>query len=125
MKKIISLLLAVVMLMSVAMLAGCDSKSTGANFEVPEGGYDGSAVTITFSHTMGTNLTPVLDQYIAEFNKLYPNITVQYESVGGYDDVRDQISTQITVGNQPNIAYCYPTTLLCTTWPRLLLSWTT
>ena len=108
MKKIISLLLAVVMLMSVAMLAGCDSKSTGANFEVPEGGYDGSAVTITFSHTMGTNLTPVLDQYIAEFNKLYPNITVQYESVGGYDDVRDQISTEITVGAQPNIAYCYP-----------------
>ena len=108
MKKIISLLLAVVMLMGVAMMAGCDAQSTGANFEVPEGGYDGSAVTITFSHTMGTNLTPVLDQYIAEFNKLYPNITIQYESVGGYDDVRDQISTQITVGNQPNIAYCYP-----------------
>ena len=108
MKKIVSLLLAVVMLMGVAMMAGCNAKSTGANFEVPEGGYDGSAVTITFSHTMGTNLTPVLDQYIAEFNKLYPNITIQYESVGGYDDVRDQISTQITVGNQPNIAYCYP-----------------
>ena len=109
MKKIISLLLAIVMLMSVAMLAGCDSNAgTAANFQVPEGGYDGSAVTITFSHTMGSNLTPVLDQYIAEFNKLYPNITIQYESVGGYDDVRDQISTQITVGNQPNIAYCYP-----------------
>ena len=108
MKKIISLLLAVVMLMGVAMMAGCDAQSTGANFEVPEGGYDGSAVTITFSHTMGTNLTPVLDQYIAEFNKLYPNITIQYESIGGYDDVRDQISTQITVGNQPNLAYCYP-----------------
>ena len=100
MQKIVSLLLAVVMLLGVAMMAGCNAKSTGANFEVPEGGYDGSAVTITFSHTMGTNLTPVLDQYIAEFNKLYPNITVQYESVGGYDDVRDQISTQITVGNQ-------------------------
>ena len=28
--------------------------------------------------------------------------------MGGYDDVRDQISTEITVGNQPNIAYCYP-----------------
>ena len=25
-----------------------------------------------------------------------------------YDDVRDQISTEITVGAQPNIAYCYP-----------------
>ena len=109
MKKIISLILVVAVLMSVAMLAGCNGNTaTTGNFQVPEGGYDGSAVTITFSHTMGTNLTPVLDQYIAEFNKLYPNITVQYESVGGYDDVRDQISTQITVGNQPNLAYCYP-----------------
>ena len=108
MKKIISLILVVVMLMSVAMLSGCENKATTGNFQIPEGGYDGSAVTITFSHTMGTNLTPVLDQYIAEFNKLYPNITIQYESVGGYDDVRDQISTQITVGNQPNLAYCYP-----------------
>ena len=78
------------------------------NFQVPEGGYDGSAVTITFDHTMGSNLTPVLDAYIAEFNKLYPNITVTYESVGGYDDVRDQISKDLIVGKQPNIAYCYP-----------------
>ena len=79
-----------------------------ANFAVPEGGYDGSAVTVKFYHTMGANLTAVLDNYIAEFNKLYPNITIEYTSVGGYDDVRDQVSTEITVGNQPNIAYCYP-----------------
>ena len=70
--------------------------------------YDGSAVTITFYHTMGENLREVLDLYIVEFNKLYPNITIVHEQVGGYDDVRDQISTEITVGNQPNIAYCYP-----------------
>ena len=109
MKKIISLLLAIVMLMSIAMLAGCDSNAgTAANFQVPEGGYDGSAVTITFSHTLGSNLTPVLDQYIAEFNKLYPNITIEVTQVGNYDDVRDQVSVEITEGNQPNIAYCYP-----------------
>ena len=78
------------------------------NFQVPEGGYDGSAVTITFYNTMGSNLTPVLETYIEEFNKLYPNITVTYQSVGGYDDVRDQISKDLTVGKQPNIAYCYP-----------------
>ena len=77
-------------------------------FQVPEGGYDGSDVTITFYHTMGANLTKVLDEYIPEFNKLYPNIHVQYESIGSYDDVRDQISTQIFVGSQPNLAYCYP-----------------
>ncbi len=73
-----------------------------------EEGYDGSAVTIVFYHTMGQNLSDVLNAYIEEFNKLYPNITVQHEQVGGYDDVRTRISTEITVGNQPNIAYCYP-----------------
>ena len=81
---------------------------TVGNFQVPEGGYDGSEVTIKFYHTMGSNLSTVLDLYIEEFNKLYPNIHVESSSVGGYDDVREQISTEITVGNQPNIAYCYP-----------------
>jgi multiple sugar transport system substrate-binding protein len=57
---------------------------------------------------MGENLRTVLDAYIEEFNKLYPNIIVVHKQVGGYDDVRKQISTEITVGNQPNIAYCYP-----------------
>ena len=77
-------------------------------FQVPATGYDGSDVTITFYHTMGANLSTVLDDYIVEFNKLYPNIHVSWEAIGSYDDVRDQISTQIFVGSQPNIAYCYP-----------------
>ena len=109
MKKIFSLLLVVALLLSMSMLTACNNAAGGnANFTVPEGGYDGSAVTIKFYHTMGANLTAVLDTYIAEFNKLYPNITIEYTSVGGYDDVREQISTEITVGSQPNIAYCYP-----------------
>lgn len=78
------------------------------NFNVPSVGYDGSDVTLTFYHTMGSNLRDVLDLYISDFNKLYPNIKIEHEQVGGYDDVRDQISTELTVGNQPNIAYCYP-----------------
>ena len=49
-----------------------------------------------------------MNNYIVEFNKLYPNIHIEHSSVGSYDDVRDQISTEITVGNQPNLAYCYP-----------------
>ena len=87
---------------------GSKTESVYSNFTVPEGGYDGSEVTIKFYHTMGANLKSVLDIYIEEFNKLYPNIHIEYTSVGNYDDVRDQISTEITVGNQPNIAYCYP-----------------
>ncbi len=110
-RRIISVLL-LVCLVSCLALAGC--KPSGGtqvlknDFVIPEGGYDGSAVTITFYHTMGSNLRDVLDKYIVEFNKLYPNITIEHEQVGGYDDVRDQIKTELTVGNQPNIAYCYP-----------------
>ena len=111
MKKIAALLLAVIM--CLGLFAACGNGNGGntnfaGNFEVPEGGYDGSAVTISFYNTMGTNLRTVLDEYIVEFNKLYPNITIEVTQVGGYDDVRDQVSTEITVGNQPNIAYCYP-----------------
>ncbi len=111
MKKTFLVLLLLVGAVMVAFCGGNSesgkSKVEGA-FEVPEVGYDGSDVNITFYHTMGTNLSTVLDEYIPKFNELYPNIHVSWESVGSYDDVRDQISTQITVGNQPNLAYCYP-----------------
>ncbi|MBQ0124944.1 MAG: extracellular solute-binding protein [Clostridiales bacterium] len=106
-KTLLAMLLVVAVLATSFLMTSCESK-VASNFEVPEGGYDGSEVTITFYHTMGSNLTEVLNPYIEEFNKLYPNIHVVSETVGSYDDVRDQISTQITVGNQPNIAYCYP-----------------
>ena len=112
MKRILAMLLLVVMVIGL-VACGSGNKTTGTpnagaiNFEVPEGGYDGSAVEIKFYHTMGANLREVLDAYIIEFNKLYPNITIISEQVGNYDDVRDQISTEIPAGNQPNIAYCY------------------
>ena len=119
MRRILAMALALVMMLG--LLAACGNQAAApaetqgaeaaapvGNFTVPEGGYDGSAVEVVFYNTMGSNLTPVLDTYIAEFNKLYPNITVTSVNAGSYDDVRDQISTEITVGNQPNIAYCYP-----------------
>ena len=110
-KRIISILLLACMILSVFGLTACQpggNQVLAGNFEIPEGGYDGSEVTITFYHTMGSNLSDVLNIYIEEFNKLYPNIHIVHEQVGGYDDVRDQIKTELTVGNQPNIAYCYP-----------------
>ena len=123
-RRIVATLLLIVMLLG--MMAACGANNTTpetptttpanpdetakpvGNFIVPEGGYDGSEVEIVFYNTMGANLSTVLDAYIVEFNKLYPNIKVVSTNVGNYDDCRDQISTEITVGNQPNIAYCYP-----------------
>ena len=115
-KRIISLLLTLSMIFSAVAMVSCDggeSEGEGTNtgkvaYEVPAEGYDGSAVTITFYHSMGQKLQDVLNTYIPEFNKLYPNITIEQSSMGNYDGVRDQIKTALTAGNQPNIAYCYP-----------------
>ena len=65
-------------------------------------------VTITFYHTMGTMLRKVLDKYIKQFNKLYPNITINHEGVGSTSDLFYRLKTEISVNKQPNIAYCYP-----------------
>jgi len=110
MKRIIALLALAVLL--VSMLGACGSKpnaGTAADFTEPEAGFDTETpVTITFYHQMGAALQEILNTAIADFNKLYPNITVNHATYGDYDGVRDQIKTEIPVGNQPNLAYCYP-----------------
>ena len=112
MKKLIALIMMVVLCVgftACGVKPNQGNKNDGTiNFDVPAEGYDGSAVTLTFYHTMGENLREVLDANIVEFNKLYPNITIEHKQVGGYDDVRTQVSTELQVGNGPNIAYCYP-----------------
>ena len=114
MKRIIASLLLVVVLLTgvIGSLSSCDwipgNKRPAADFVMPEGGYDGSEITIKFYHTMGAALTSILTDAIASFNELYPNITVDHQSYGNYDALLSQINTEITVGNQPNIAYCYP-----------------
>ena len=108
MKKFNTKLTAVLGLTVAAVLAGCTTGGTESK-ENPVEAYNGEAVTITFYHTMSaTNLQPALNAAIEDFNKLYPNIKVKHESIGSYNDVRDQIKTEISVGAQPNLAYCYP-----------------
>ena len=124
MKKILAIALMLALCLGTVALVSCDRGHTSTTEQPtnPEADttvqakpveydvvvYDGSEVTITFSHTMNKTYQGVLDKYIAKFNELYPNITIEHAQVGGYDDVRDQIKTELTAGNQPNIAYCYP-----------------
>ena len=70
--------------------------------------YDGSAVTVTFYHTMGQMLREVLNKHIEKFNELYPNITIDHSTKGDYPGVRDQIRTELNNGRAPTMAYCYP-----------------
>lgn len=95
MKKVFAVVLLVVLLVSaLCVVTACDPT--------------GDDLTVVFYHTMGQNLTAVLDKYIAEFNKIYPNIEIIHGQEGGYDDVRDKVSQELMVGEGPTMAYCYP-----------------
>lgn len=120
MKRFIALLMMAVLVLSLFAACGstnnsdvveytkADGSTVKGNFTIPEGGYDGSEVTITFGHTMGANLKAVLDRAIEDFNKIYPNIHIEHSSYGGWADIAGLINTEIMGDNQPNIAYCYP-----------------
>ena len=113
MKRIIATILLTVVLLTGIMgsLTGCFGKpaTQATDFVMPEGGFDTQTpITIKFYHSMGAALQEILNETIVEFNKIYPNITVEHESLGDYDGVRNQIKTEIAVGGQPNLAYCYP-----------------
>ena len=107
-RRIVSLVLALaMMIVSLFTVTSCGGTQNAGDLSTFEFDTE-TPVTITFYHTMGEALRAVLDKHIAKFNEIYPNITVEHKQVGGYDDVREQIKTEITVGDQPNIAYCYP-----------------
>lgn len=97
--KILSTMLVSILAIS---LASCGNK------ESTDIGYDGSEVEITLVTTASeTKLKPIIDAAIADFNVDYPNIHVTHNHADGYDTLRDNISKQLSVDSQPDIAYCY------------------
>lgn len=97
---------------TVVSLSGCSRKGF-TDFELPEDfsveKFKETTIDISFYSTMGTDLKKAFDEgTIAEFNKIYPHINITHSSLGGYDDVRNKISTEVSVGTAPNLAYCYP-----------------
>lgn len=82
-------------------------------WQLPDAGFDTEApVTIKFYSTMGKNLLEKFDAYLEDFNAIYPNIEVVHSQPGSYDDVLDQIKTELSVSTPenpsgPDLAYCY------------------
>ena len=108
MKKIFGALLGAIAALS---LVGCGGGSGASpDFVMPEEGFNETTpVTIKFWHTMGKDKgQTVLNKAIADFQGLYPNVTVEAQQIGGYDEVRDQIITNLGTRGYPSMAYCYP-----------------
>ena len=96
MKRITALLLLLAVFASFTLLWGCGETESDDRVEV------------VFYHTMGANLRTVLQKYIEKFNALHPDIKITESQIGGYDDVRDQVISELQAGKQPTLAYCYP-----------------
>jgi len=65
-------------------------------------------VEITFWHIYGSGKTALLDQIIAEFMGMFPNVTITSTSQSDYNTLREKIQLGITVGQVPTMALGYP-----------------
>ena len=82
-------------LLACFMLVGCGEDTTD---------YDH---TIVFYSTQGDALQKVTQNAIDAFEAKYPGWKIKHTQVGGYDDVRDKIVSDLSGGLQPDLAYCY------------------
>ena len=98
------------LLASCLLLAGCHGSKETAGFSVPEQ-FDGQKqYELTFWAKNDTNKrqTDIYKQAIADFEKLYPNITVNLRLYTDYGKIYNDVITNISTQTTPNICITYP-----------------
>ncbi|HEY8436374.1 MAG TPA: extracellular solute-binding protein, partial [Haloplasmataceae bacterium] len=109
MKKFFSLLLVFALALT---LAACRDRKNDQDLydydiitELPEG----KIVEITVWHSFGEHLESLIQGYIDEFEKEYPNIKVTFKKEGGnYTELRKKVVNNITTGTTPTLVFTYP-----------------
>jgi multiple sugar transport system substrate-binding protein len=112
-RKILSINLAVVIL--IGLLAGCQSKTSDTTEGNGSKGTDSSAfdktvdkeeeTTIEMWYHISTDQATVLLSMIDQFQKLYPNIKVETQSVA-FSEIKKQLSIGAAADQLPDISLC-------------------
>ena len=108
--RFLAILLAIILAFST-ILAGCHgSEKSAQSFAVPENFDESKPVTITFwaKNDTNKNQTAVYKKAIEDFEKLYPNITVNMKLYTDYQKIYSDIITNIATGTTPDVAITYP-----------------
>jgi len=107
-KKAIGLLC--LLSLCLCLLSGCHGSKGLEPFEVPESFDTSRKHEITFWAKNDTNLTQVAiyEQAIADFEKMYPNITVQLRLYTDYSRIYNDVITNMATGTTPNVCVTYP-----------------
>ena len=107
MKKALSVMLALVLLLS---LCACHGSVEQKTFTIPEEFDTSRQFTISFWAKNDTNKTQVAiyEQAIADFQTLYPNITVSLRLYTDYGKIYNDVITNIATDTTPNVCITYP-----------------
>lgn len=106
-KSICAALIAAVCAVS---LAGCHGREGYAPYEMPDTFDETREYEITFWAKNDTNKTQtaIYETAIADFEKLYPNITVNLRLYTDYGKIYNDVITNIATDTTPNVCITYP-----------------
>ncbi len=113
MKKVLLGVGAVALTVSVT---ACDGNTSDVNTDAYDYAKEIEEVTIdknttanvSFWHTMGDDNQTILNGFIEEFNKDYPNIKIEHYAQGGYEDINSNLKSAIAANQAPTMAFAYP-----------------
>ena len=105
-KRIFSLIL----LFCLVLLSGCHGSRQRQELVVPEHFDTSRNFEVTFWAKNDTNMTQVeiYKKAIADFEKLYPNITINMRLYTDYGKIYNDVITNISTDTTPNVCITYP-----------------
>ena len=105
-----TLALAFCLLLFLSMLSGCHGARERAGFSVPEAFDTSRSYEITFWAKNDTNVTQtrIYEKAVQDFQKLYPNITVNIRLYTDYGRIYNDVITNIATNTTPNVCITYP-----------------
>ena len=108
MKKI--RVMAMAMAAGAMLLTGCHGAKANKAFEIPESFDENKQIQITFWAKNDTNVVQsrIYAQAIEDFEKLYPNITVNLRLYTDYGKIYNDVITNISTGTTPDVCITYP-----------------
>lgn len=97
-------------LIMILMLTGCHGSRGLEAFQIPEEFDTSQEYEITFWAKNDTNKTQtdIYKKAIADFQELYPNITVNLRLYTDYGRIYSDVITNISTGTTPNVCITYP-----------------
>jgi multiple sugar transport system substrate-binding protein len=109
--RLVSLVLGAALLVTCAgTLSGCHGAKEQTGFEIPEEFDTEKNYEITFWAKNDTNKTQttIYENAIADFEELYPNITVSLRLYTDYSKIYNDVITNISTNTTPNVCITYP-----------------